>query len=333
MRALVTGVSGQDGCYLADFLLGVGYEVHGTTRRPIGECFCSQDLRAAGLRDLTGAVCLHQVDDRAEVAAFRRLLEVVQPEELYNLSAQTFVPAGNADPVSVGESAGLSVARLLEAVRLVDPRIRVFQASSSAMYGGDPTEEPQNERTALRPNQPYGIAKTYAHFMTGYYREQHGLFAGAGILFNHESPLRPERFVTRKITAAVARIARGEKIRLLLGNLDAQRDWGFAGDYVQAMHQMLRQPTPGDFVIATGRKHSVREFAELAFARIGLNWRDHVDFEPSLLRPSDVRSLCGDAAQARETLGWTTRVSFENLVAMMVDADVERAGRAQHYKT
>jgi GDPmannose 4,6-dehydratase len=328
MRALVTGVSGQDGCYLADLLLGLGYEVHGTTRRPPAECFCQADLQAARLRPLADAVRLHQFAAGADVAAFRRLLESVQPDELYNFAAQTFVPASHADPVSVGESAGFSAARLLEAVRSVNPRIRVFQASSSVMYGGDPNEAPKNERTPFRPSQPYGIAKTYAHFMTGYYREHHGLFASAGILFNHESPLRREEFVTRKITAAAARIGRGERIRLPLGNLDAQRDWGFAGDFVMAMWQILQQPKPDDFVIATGQKHSVREFAELAFARLGLKWQDHVDFESSLLRSSDNPGLGGDASKARRILAWNPRVSFEDLVAMMVDADAERAAQA-----
>ncbi len=328
MRALVTGISGQDGCYLADLLLGLGYEVHGTTRRLPSECFSQEDLQAARLRPLADAVRLHQLVDGADVAAIRQLLESVQPDELYHLAAQTYVPASHADPVSVGESAGFSAARMLEAVRSVNPRIRVFQASSSAMYGGDLNEEPQSERTPFRPSQPYGIAKTYAHFMTGYYRENHGLFASAGILFNHESPLRRELFVTRKITAAAARIGRGDRIRLTLGNLDAQRDWGFAGDFVMAMWRILQQPKPDDFVIATGQKHSVRKFAELAFAHLGLNWQDHVDFESGLLRSSDIHSLCGDASKARRMLAWNPRVSFEDLVALMVDADVERATRA-----
>jgi GDPmannose 4,6-dehydratase len=326
MRALITGIGGQDGCYLADLLLRRGYEVHGTTRRRPGDCFRPAELHVAHLPPLGERVRLHQNAADADVPALCRLLELAQPDELYNLAAESFVPAGDADPVSVGESAGLSAVRWLEAVRTVNPRIRMLQAGSSAMFGGEPAGQAADERTPICPRQPYGIAKAYAHFMLGYYRRQHGLFASSAILFNHESPLRSTAFVTRKITAAAAKIARGERLRLPLGNLDARRDWGFAGDYVLAMWQMLQQPVANDFVIASGRAHSVREFAEIAFARVGLDWQNHVDVEPALLRAGEARGACGDAAKARRVLAWKPEVSLPDLVTMMVDADVERAG-------
>ncbi len=314
-RALITGITGQDGTYLAEFLLGKGYEVHGMVRRSSTENF----ERLAALRD---RVILHQADllDQLSIVI---LLQEVRPHELYNLAAQSFVPTSWLQPLLTAEFTGLGVTRVLEAIRLVDPAIRFYQASSSEMFGAT-KEEPQNEQTPFHPRSPYGVAKVYGHWIAINYRESYGIFACSGILFNHESPLRGKEFVTRKVSDAVARIKLGVQDKLRLGNLDAQRDWGFAGDYVQAMWKMLQQDQPDDYVVAQGQKHSVRELVELAFGHVGLDWRDHVESDPKLFRPAEINTLRGDAAKARSVLGWKPAVTFPKLVQMMVDADLKR---------
>jgi GDPmannose 4,6-dehydratase len=314
-RALITGITGQDGAYLAQLLLSRGYEVHGMVRRT-----------STGNRDriepFSDQLRLHEADLLDQLSLVR-LVEAVRPHELYNLAAQSFVPASFSQPVMTSEFTALGVTRLLEAVRTVDPSIRFYQASSSEMFGSAPSE-PQDEQTPLAPRNPYGVAKAYGHWMTANYREAYHLFAASGILFNHESPLRGPEFVTRHITMGVARIKHGLADKLELGNLDAQRDWGYAVDYVEAMWLMLQQSEPDDFVIATGEKHSVRQFAELAFSYAGLDWQDHVRVNPERLRPIDINTLCGNAAKARRVLGWAPKVSFPELVAMMVQADLDR---------
>ena len=314
-RALITGITGQDGAYLAEFLLKRGYQVHGMVRRS-----SSENIERIGhLRD---TVQLHQADLLDQLSIVR-LVDEVRPHHLYNLAAQSFVPTSFVQPLLTGEFTGLGVTRVLEAVRTVDRSIRVYQASSSEMFGCV-REEPQRETTPFWPRSPYGVAKVYGHWITVNYREAYDLFACSGILFNHESPLRGKEFVTRKITDAVARIKLGVQKKLKLGNLDALRDWGFAGDYVRAMWMMLSHDSPDDYVVATGEKHSVREFAQIAFAHVGLNWEDHVEVDPQFLRPSEVTTLCGDSSQARRILGWKPEVSFSELVEMMVDADLNR---------
>ena len=317
-RALITGITGQDGSYLAELLLAEQYEVHGIVRRPLGEgCW-----RIAHIQD---RLKLHHADLLDEWSLLR-LLESVQPDEVYNLAAQSFVPTSWSQPLLTGEVNALGVARLLEAVRQVNPRIRFYQASSSEMFGRV-RQEPQNEDTPFWPRSPYGAAKAYGHWIAVNYRESYDLFVCSGILFNHESPRRGLEFVTRKVTDAAARIKLGRATTLRLGNLEAMRDWGFAGDYVRAMWQMLQQDKPGDFVVATGVKHSVRDLVELAFAHVGLDPAKHVETDPSLLRPAEVTTLCGDARRARAALGWEPRVSFAELVRMMVDADLKRVER------
>jgi GDPmannose 4,6-dehydratase len=317
-RALITGITGQDGSYLAELLLEKQYEVHGIVRRPLGEG-CQ---RIAHIQD---RLQLHNADLLDEWSLLR-LLDTAQPDELYNLAAQSFVPTSWNQPLLTGEINALGVARLLEAVRRVNPRIRFYQASSSEMFGRV-RQEPQNEATPFWPRSPYGAAKAYGHWIAVNYRESYGLFVCSGILFNHESPRRGLEFVTRKVTDAAARIKLGRAQTLRLGNLEAQRDWGFAGDYVRAMWQMLAQDQPGDYVVATGVKHSVRQLVELAFGHVGLDPARHVETDPALLRPAEVTTLCGDASKARATLGWEPRVSFAELVRMMVDADLERVAR------
>jgi GDPmannose 4,6-dehydratase len=314
-RALITGITGQDGAYLAEFLLSRGYEVHGMVRRSSTETF----ERIAHLGD---RVQLHQ-GDLLDQFCQARLLEAIRPHELYNLAAMSFVPTSFQQPLLTSEYTALGVTRLLEAVRQVDPTIRFYQASSSEMFG-KVQESPQTEKTPFWPRSPYGVAKAYGHWITVNYRESYGIFACSGILFNHESPLRGKEFVTRKVTYGVARIKHGLERKLKLGNMDALRDWGFAGDYVRAMWMMLQQPTPDDYVVATGEEHSVRELVELAFTHAGLNWQEHVVVDESLLRPAEVTTLCGDAAKARRVLGWKPEVSFADLVRMMVDADLQR---------
>ena len=314
-RALITGITGQDGSYLAELLLRQGYEVHGMVRRLSADNW----ERMAHFQD---QVQLHS-GDLLDSTSLANLLRDVRPHEIYNLAAQSFVPASWQQPILTGEITGLGAMRVLEAILQVDKTIRFYQASSSEMFGLTRVE-PQDEHTAFHPRSPYAVAKVFGHWITINYRESHALFACSGILFNHESPRRGKEFVTRKITDAVARIKLGVQEKLTLGNLDALRDWGFAGDYVRAMWLMLQQDRPDDFVVATGEKHSVREFAELAFAEVNLDWRDHVAIDERLLRPAEVHSLCGNATKARERLGWRPAVSFRELVGMMVAADLER---------
>lgn len=316
--ALITGITGQDGAYLAEWLLEQGYEVHGMVRRSSTEPFA----RIAHIRE---RLTLHQADLLDQLSMIT-LLQEVRPQEVYNLAAQSFVPTSWLQPLLTGEFTALGVTRVLEAIRLVDRSIRFYQASSSEMFG-KVQEEPQTEKTPFWPRSPYGVAKVYGHWITVNYRESYDIFACSGILFNHESPRRGKEFVTRKVTDAVARIKLGWKRPLRLGNLDAMRDWGFAGDYVQAMWRMLQQPQPDDYVVATGEKHSVRELVELAFDHVGLDWHKHVEVDPALFRPAEVNTLRGDASKARAKLGWRPEVSFPQLVRMMVDADLERVGR------
>ena len=294
-RALITGITGQDGAYLAEFLLERGYEVHGMVRR-------SSTSPMARVEHLRDRLHLHQADLLDQLSLLR-LLDRTEPDELYNLAAQSFVPTSFEQPLLTGEFTALGVTRLLEAIRQVNTQIRFYQASSSEMFG-TVQQEPQNEQTPFWPRSPYGVAKVYGHWITVNYRESYQIFASSGILFNHESPLRGKEFVTRKISHGAARIKLGLQKKLKLGNLDAQRDWGFAGDYVRAMWMMLDQEQPGDFVVATGIKHSVREFAELAFAHVGLDYQEFVEVAPEFLRPADVHTLRGDASKARTVLGW-----------------------------
>ena len=314
-RALITGITGQDGSYLAEFLLDEGYEVFGMVRRASTESY-------ERIEHLVDRVTLVQAD-LLDPASLMSALEDSEPAEVYNLAAQSFVPTSWRQPVLTAEFTGVGVTRLLEAIRRVDPEIRFYQASSSEMFG-KVREVPQTELTPFYPRSPYGVAKAYGHFITVNYRESYGLFAVSGILFNHESPRRGLEFVTRKISDGVARIKLGLADELRLGNLDAKRDWGFAGDYVRAMWLMLQQDEADDFVIATGNPRSVKEFVDAAFAHVGLDPADHVELDPQFLRPAEVDHLVGDPSKARAKLGWEPRVSFEELVQMMVDADVER---------
>jgi GDPmannose 4,6-dehydratase len=319
MRALITGITGQDGSYLAEFLLGKGYEVGGVVRRSSMEKFD----RIEGIRDRIRIFQADIHDQTSMIDAVRKF----QPSELYHLAAQSFVPTSWSQPVLTGEYTGLAVTRALEAIRQTDPGIRFYQASSSEMFG-KVHESPQHESTPFYPRSPYGVAKVYGHWITVNYRESYDLFAVSGILFNHESPRRGLEFVTRKITHTVARIARGRAKELRLGNLDSRRDWGFAGDYVRAMWAMLQQDEPDDYVIATGETHSVREFAQRAFAHVGLDWEKHVVVDPELYRPAEVDQLCGDPSKAKRQLGWEPQVSFDELVKRMVDADLAALGTA-----
>ena len=316
-RALITGITGQDGAYLAEFLLERGYEVHGMVRRASSDRF-------ERIEHLRPKLHFHQGDllDQPSIA---RMVDEVRPHEIYNLAAQSFVPTSWSQPLLTGEFTGLGVTRVLEAIRQIDPSIRFFQASSSEMFGAV-RQEPQNEQTPFWPRSPYGVAKVYGHQITVNYRESYDIFACSGIMFNHESPLRGIEFVTRKVTDAVARIKLGLATEVGLGNLEAHRDWGFAGDYVRAMWLMLQQERADDSVIATGVSHSVQELVDIAFGHVGLDWRKHVRLDPAFLRPAEVDHLIGDASKARETLGWSPSVSFDGLVRMMVDADLKRLG-------
>jgi len=314
-RALVTGITGQDGSYLAELLLEKGYEVYGMVRRSSTENF----ERIGHLTDQMTLVQADLLDQSSLVEA----LEQAQPSEVYNLGAQSFVPTSWRQPVLTAEFTAVGVTRILEAVRRVDPSIRFYQASSSEMFG-KVREVPQNEQMPFYPRSPYGVAKVYGHFITVNYRESYGLYAVSGILFNHESPRRGLEFVTRKISDGVARIKLGLANELRLGNLDSKRDWGFAGDYVEAMWLMLQANEGDDYVIATGEEHSVRECIEIAFEHVGMDFDRHVVVDPAFLRPAEVDHLVGDASKARERLGWEPRVSFRELVEMMVDADLER---------
>jgi GDPmannose 4,6-dehydratase len=315
VRALITGVTGQDGSYLAEFLLDQGYRVVGMTRR-------SSTASGERIAHLAGRIELIQGDLLDQASLVSALLDS-KPREVYNLAAQSFVPTSWNQPVLTGEFTALGVTRMLEAIRQVDPTIRFYQASSSEMFGRV-REVPQTELTPFHPRSPYGVAKAYGHFLTVNYRESYDLFAVSGILFNHESPRRGLEFVTRKVSDGVARIRLGRATHLALGNLDARRDWGFAGDYVRAMWLMLQQESASDYVVATGVDHSVRELCDVAFAHAGLDYRDHVTLDPALIRPAEVDNLRGDAAKAQTALGWAPDVDFQGLVEMMVDADLER---------
>ncbi|MAF26358.1 MAG: GDP-mannose 4,6-dehydratase [Gemmatimonadota bacterium] len=317
MRALITGITGQDGSYLAEFLLEKGYEVAGVVRRSSTE---KMD-RIDGIRDRIEVIQADLLDQTSLIDA----LDGFRPAEVYNLAAQSFVPTSWQQPVLTGEFTAMGVTRMLEAVRKVDPSIRFYQASSSEMFG-KVRETPQTEDTPFYPRSPYGVAKVYGHWITVNYRESYGLHASSGILFNHESPRRGTEFVTRKITRAVARIHAGLQDKLSLGNLDAKRDWGYAGDYVRAMWGMLQLDEPEDFVIASGETHSVREFASAAFAHVGLDYEDFVVVDPSLVRPAEVALLIGDPAKAEKALGWKPEVTFPELIGMMVDADAALLG-------
>ncbi|MBA2570822.1 MAG: GDP-mannose 4,6-dehydratase [Chloroflexi bacterium] len=313
--ALITGITGQDGSYLAELLLDEGYHVFGMTRRSS----TGANERIAHLRDRIELVQGDLLDQASLVEALR----TSRPREVYNLAAQSFVPTSWNQPVLTGEFTALGVTRLLEAIRQVDPGIRFYQASSSEMFG-KVTESPQHEGTPFHPRSPYGVAKAYGHFLTVNYRESYGIFAVSGISFNHESPRRGLEFVTRKVTDGAARISLGLATQLQLGNLEARRDWGFAGDYVRAMWLMLQRDEPRDYVIASGEAHTVRELCEVAFGHLGLDQRDHVVQDPSLIRPAEVDLLLGDSTRAREELGWEPKVGFEQLIRMMVDADLAR---------
>jgi GDPmannose 4,6-dehydratase len=314
-KALITGITGQDGSYLAELLLSKGYEVTGMVRRASTETY----ERIQHIRD---QIRLEQ-GDLLDPHSLVTVMEKVEPDEIYNLAAMSFVPTSWSQPVLTGEFTGLGVTKVLEAMRKVCPKAHFYQASSSEMFGRV-VETPQSEKTPFYPRSPYGVAKVYGHFITVNYRESYNLFAVSGILFNHESPRRGKEFVTRKITDAVARIKTGKQKELRMGNLDAKRDWGFSGDYVRAMWMMLQQEKPEDYVVATGETHSVREFLQIAFSHVGLNYEDYVVIDPEFIRPAEVDLLLGNPTKARTQMGWKPEVSFEQLVQMMVDADMER---------
>ena len=313
-RALITGITGQDGSYLAELLLEKGYHVVGMVRRSSTESF----ERIAHLRERIDI----REGDLLDQLSLITLLHHVDPHEIYNLAAQSFVPTSWEQPILTSEVTALGATRLLEAIRVVDRSIKFYQASSSEMFG-KVRETPQSELTPFHPRSPYGVAKTYAHYLTINYRESYGIFACSGILFNHESPRRGKQFVTRKVTDGIARIKARRAKELRLGNLDAKRDWGFAGDYVQAMWMMLQQPKADDYVVASGQTHSVRELCEIAFAHAGLDWQKYVVVDPAFVRPAEVDLLIGDASKARRVLGWAPKHSFQQLIEMMVDADLE----------
>jgi len=321
--ALITGITGQDGSYLAELLLDRGYEVHGVIRRSssfntgrIDHLYRDPHERGVRLRLIYG--------DLDDASSLNRILRLVRPDEIYNLGAQSHVRVSFDVPEYTGEVTGLGTVRLLEAIREVGLETRFYQASSSELFG-QVVESPQRETTPFHPRSPYAVAKAYAFWITRTYREAYGLFACNGILFNHESPRRGETFVTRKVTRAAARIRVGLQSQLHLGNLEARRDWGFAGDYVEAMWRMLQADAPDDYVVATGESHTVRELLDAAFARVGLDWHDHVQIDPRYFRPAEVDALCGDATKIRTQLGWVPRVRFAELVRMMVDSDLALA--------
>jgi GDPmannose 4,6-dehydratase len=312
--ALITGVTGQDGSHLVDFLLEQGYAVHGVVRR-------SSTERMDRIEHALDRITLHQADLLDQLSLIRTF-EAVNPDEIYNLAAQSFVPTSWKQPVLTGEFTAMGVTRMLEAMRLVAPTARYYQASSSEMFG-KVREVPQTEHTPFYPRSPYGVAKVYGHFITINYRESYDLFACSGILFNHEGERRGREFVTRKVTHAVARIKLGLQTEVRLGNLDSKRDWGYAPDYVRAQWLMLQQDTPDDFVIATGQEHTVRELCQAAFGHAGLDWEQHVVVDPQFLRPAEVDRLLGDASKARAQLGWAPSISFAEMIGRMVDADLQ----------
>ena len=314
-RAVVTGITGQDGSYLAELLLEEGYEVTGVVRR-------SSSPNLWRIEHLLNRLTLRPAD-LLDQLSIMRIVDEVRPDEFYNLAAMSFVPASWDQPMLTGEFNSQGVTRVLEAIRQVDPKIRIYQASSSEMFGRV-REVPQTEMTPFYPRSPYGVSKVFGHYITVNYRESYGLFAVSGILFNHESPRRGVEFVTRKVTDGVARIKLGLADHLALGNLDAKRDWGFAGDYVKAMWMMLQQPKADDYVIASGIAHSVQNLVQVAFEHAGLEWRKYVRTDPALLRPAEVDHLIGDASKAKRVLGWQPKGSFENLIHMMVDEDIKR---------
>ncbi|MFH1011388.1 MAG: GDP-mannose 4,6-dehydratase [bacterium] len=314
VHALITGVTGQDGSYLAEFLLSKGYEVFATVRRSSTANFD----RIAHIQEKITLIPADLLDQNSLTSAVLQ----ARPRELYNLAAQSFVPTSWNQPVLTGEFTALGVTRMLEAIRAVDPTIRFYQASSSEMFG-KVRQSPQNETTHFHPRSPYGVAKVYGHWITVNYRESYDIFACSGILFNHESPRRGREFVTRKVTEGAARAKLGKQRILKMGNLDAHRDWGFAGDYVEAMWLMLQQDIPDDYVIATGISHSVRDLLKAAFGAVDLNWEDYVVVDPSLVRPAEVDYLLGDSTKAQQRLGWKPRVSFEELIQMMVEQDLK----------
>jgi GDPmannose 4,6-dehydratase len=317
-RALITGITGQDGSYLAELLLGKGYEVIGLHRRSSTVTF----ERISHLTDHITIVAADLLDEASMIRALRDH----RPTEVYNLAAQSFVQTSFGQPVLTGEVTALGVTRLLDSILLVDPSVRFYQASSSEMFG-KVVEVPQTERTPFYPRSPYGVAKAYGHWITVNYRESYGMHASSGILFNHESPRRGLEFLPRKVSFSAAAIKLGLQKTVALGNLDAQRDWGFAGDYVNAMWLMLQQDEPGDYVVATGETHPVRELCAIAFDQVGLDWEDHVVIDEQFFRPAEVDLLIGDPTKAREKLGWTQEIGFEQLVRMMVDADLEALRR------
>ena len=321
MRALITGITGQDGSYLAELLLSKGYEVFGIVRR-------SSVKKFDRIEELMDQIELVE-GDLTDQSSLDSVVHSVQPDEVYNLAAQSFVPVSWSQPVLTGDVTGLGVMRILEAVRRHRPQAKFLQASSSEMFG-KVRETPQTEKTAFYPRSPYGVAKVFGHFITVNYRESYGLFACSAIGFNHESPRRGLEFVTRKVTHQVARIKCGLAKKLFMGNLDAQRDWGFAGDYVRAMWVALQQPEPEDYVLATGETHSVRELLEAAFGAVDLDWQEYVEIDSKLIRPAEVDILCGDASKAREKLGWEPEVGFDELIKMMVAADLEAVQKAEN---
>jgi GDPmannose 4,6-dehydratase len=321
MRALITGVTGQDGSYMAELLLGKGYEVFGLVRRSSVKKFDRIEALMDDIELVEG--------DLTDQSSLDSVIHSVQPDEVYNLAAQSFVPVSWNQPVLTGDVTGLGVIRMLEAIRKHRPQARFLQASSSEMFG-KVRETPQTEKTAFHPRSPYGVAKVFGHYITVNYRESYGLFACSAMGFNHESPRRGMEFVTRKVTHQVARIKCGLAKKLLMGNLEAERDWGFAGDYVNAMWMILQQPAPDDYVLATGQTHSIRELLDVAFGAVGLDWEEHVEIDPKLMRPAEVDFLCGDASKAREKLGWEPQVGFEELIKMMVEADLEAVQKAEN---
>lgn len=323
-RALITGITGQDGSYLAELLLSLGYEVHGLVRRVALEDARHRLSRLEGIRD---RITLHS-GSLESFASLYRAVQIIQPDEMYHLAAQSFVSYSFEDSFSTFRSNIDGTHFVLESVRQAAPHCKVYFAGSSEMFGNAP-ETPQNEQTRFCPRSPYGISKLTGYELSRNYREAYGMFVCSGILFNHESPRRGYEFVTRKITSHVARIKQGQIRDLPLGNLEARRDWGFAGDFVRAMHMMLQQPTPQDYVVATGHSHTVQEFCELAFSHVGLNWENHVVVDPNFYRPAEVFELTGDSTKARRELGWKPDVDFAGLVRMMVDADMEDSRRQQ----
>ncbi len=314
-KALITGITGQDGSYLAEFLLGKGYDVYGMVRR-------TSTVRYERIQHIQNQLQLVQ-GDMGDLSSLISAINTVEPDEVYNLAAQSFVPTSWNQPVFTGDITGLGVTRLLEALRTVNPAIRFYQASSSEMFG-KVREVPQKETTPFYPRSPYGVAKVYGHWITVNYRESYDLFTCSGILFNHESPRRGLEFVTRKVTHHAAKIKLEMANEIRIGNLDSKRDWGFAGDYVRAMWLMLQQDEPDDFVIATGKTHSVERLLEVAFAHVGLNWRDYAVQDQRFMRPAEVDLLVGDPSKARQALGWAPAVSFEELIGMMVEADLKK---------